>query len=461
MANTKFVKEVTEQFMKSPRTTLKGNGIPGEIIGVLSQRADVFAKLAVCVERTTLSSKGAGAFRNTKNLAIRGYRNFAEFNMNAREDVETFINGLSDDDQNKFKNKDNIVCICIQPDKKILKDEAEQIVTGKSYILPFNDAVRSEYKDNKAIYLIVMFADSIQKAPTGKKKTKTKADIHDEMIRKQQLKIKKLNKLTNSLDKARKGLQLQRDIVAGQLSDYDKQRAKLNQLFGGDVQAGLSRMDNITAQYISSLNAALASASAKDRSLAETFINFQGKGQGKKAAFILKDIEDDTLRDLLVQGQPVTVKNEFESMKAKLVKKRKQTLEKIYALIDKSQAPGLNSKQRSVIRWQVGKLNNDLRTLDAQIEAYNVGKTSGKWATKKADIMAKLTLEIEKNINKGMKAKAAIEKATAKINAPEDVKQDIKAQIVSQVIDGTPIQYAAQQAVQDNLDDVTDIDDLL
>ena len=60
-----------------------------------------------------------------------------------------------------------------------------------------------------------------------------------------------------------------------------------------------------------------------------------------------------------------------------------------------------------------------------------------------------------------MKAKAAIDRAVAKISAPEEVKQDIKAQIVSEVVDGTPIQYAAQQAIQDNLDDITDIEDLL
>lgn len=461
MANTKFVKEVTEQFKKSPRTTLKGNGIPGEIISVISQRADVFAKLAVCVERTTLSSKGAGAFRNSKNLAIRGYRNFAEFNMNAREDVENFINGLSDDDQNKFKNKDNIVTICVQPDKKILKDDAEQIVTGKSYILPFDSAVKSEFKDNKAIYLIVMFADSIQKAPTGKKKTKSKADIHEEMIRKQQLKIKKLNVLTKGLQKSRKALQMERDYVAGQISDYDKQRAKLAQLFGGDIESGLSKMSGITAQYMSDLNDALNSASSSDKALANTFMKYQAKGQSKKAAFLLKDIEDDTLRELLIQGQPVTVKNEFDAMKNKLMKQRRTILERIYTLIDKSHNPALDSKERSVIRWRVGKLNSELRTIDAQIEAYKTGKGSDKWIKSKAREMAKLTMEIEKNINKGMKAKAAIDKAVAKISAPEEVKQDIKAQIVSQVVDGTPIQYAAQQAVQDNLDNITDIEDLL
>lgn len=459
MANTKFVREVTEQFKKSPRTTLKGNGIPGEIINVIAQRADVFAKLAVCIERTTLSSKGAAAFRNSKNLAIRGYRNFGEFNMNAREDVENFINGLSEDDQNKFKNKDNIVTICIQPDKKILKDDAEQIVTGKSYILSFNDAVRREFGDNKAIYLIVMFADSIQKAPTSKKKTKTKADIQEEMIRKQQLKIKKLNKLTAGLQKSRKALQLERDLVAGDIDAYDRQRAKLAQLFGGDIDAGLSRMDNITAQYMSDLNSTLEMVDPSDKALAKTFMKYQAKGQAKKAAFLLKDIEDDHLRELLIQGQPVTVRNEFDSMKAKLNAKRKKILDSIYGLIDKSKDVTLSAKQRSVIRWRIGKLNTELRNLDAQIEAYRVGKDSGKWITKKANEMAKLTQEIEKNINRGMKAKAAIEKATAKLNVPEDVKQDIKAQIVSQVVEGTPIQYAAQQAVQDNLDD--SIEDLL
>ena len=170
------------------------------------------------------------------------------------------------------------------------------------------------------------------------------------------------------------------------------------------------------------------------------------------------------VRHIFLSYETVTVKNEFNTMKAKINNKRKKVLESIYALIDKSNDLTLSPehrKQRSVIRWRIGKLNTELRNLDAQIEAYNVGKDSGKWITRKANEMAKLTLEIEKNINKGMKAKAAIDRAIAKINAPEDVKQDIRAQIVSQVVDGTPIQYAAQQAVQDNLDDVTDIEDLL
>lgn len=458
MANLNFIEEVTKRFMKAPRTTLRGNNIPGEVIGVLSQRADVFAKLAVCIENTTLSGRGANAFRNSKNLGIRGYRNFGEFNTNARQDVEQFMSGLSEEDQNTFTNKNNIVTICVQPDKKILKNDKEQIVTGKSYILPFDDAVRSEYKDNRAIYIIVMFATSVMKPPKARAVRRSKGEIQQEMIRKERMKLRKLNSLPRQLQRANKGLQARRNVLSGKISDYETQKARLQELFGGDIDKGLAISEGISQHYMSRLSNVMNRASDSDKKLATDYVYLTGKGHNRKAAAILKRIEDDNLRALLIQGQPETAKAEYDSMRIKLHQRRRTLLDRIYKLIDESKDPTLSPRQRTLIRYRVGKWNEELRTVESKIEAYRIGKYSDMWLRSKTAEMARITKEIEDNIEKGMKAKTAIDRAVSTIRGVDaETKQDIKAQVASQVVDGMPIQYATQQAIQDNMKDYDSI----
>ncbi len=162
-----FVLQVVEELQKNPRATLAGHGIQAAVLQTIVSRPDVMSKLATVLYSTVYAKKGAAGLKKAPNFKITGYKNFSEFNLKAREDVENFVGGLTPEDSASFTNTDNVLTILLLAENDntgIAESLTNQIVSGKSIALTFDSAVRKEYKVPGVMYLTIMLGASAARA---------------------------------------------------------------------------------------------------------------------------------------------------------------------------------------------------------------------------------------------------------------------------------------------------------
>ena len=162
MTRKEYVLQIVEELKTNPRAVLAGHGIQASVLQTIVARPDVLSKLATILYSTVYAKKGAKGLKAAKNFKISGYKNFGNFNLQAREDVETFIGGLSPEDAATFTNNENILTILMLPQQPIenVDDTVTNIISGKSVGLTFDVSVRKEYKLGNGMYLTIMFGDS-------------------------------------------------------------------------------------------------------------------------------------------------------------------------------------------------------------------------------------------------------------------------------------------------------------
>ena len=435
-----FVVQLVEDMKSNARAVLKGHGLRPDILNVICERADIMSKLGSIAWNLKWANSGKNALIHRPNFKIFGYDSFGRFNMEARTDVEEFINGLSEEDQKTFTNNDNIVVIIAQPDSEIIEDDETQIVTGPSLIVPFDKAVRAEQKTIGGKYIAVMFGESAIRS-TGTPKTEVSTGVSAQkrkLLAKRRAKKAELNKKVYAL--RGKASDLQRQIAAG-----TAQQA---------IKAGIVQQ---AAAYGPKLAEALKHLNNRDKKLVNTFMTLKDEDFAT-AKNVLKNIKNEEVIRLLLDGEPnLTVRR--TKIRQELAKWRSKAE---HALVQIKLAR-MEGNKKGVITAQANlrRATNKVQELRAALDTYS--RMSRKALSKKAEALKKTNDAIEKLIAKGATLDEAIEKAIAKLPATPGEKNLIKEQVMAEVADGTIAQFAVQQAIQDNLEaeDDTNIDDLI
>lgn len=479
MAKKDFVLKVVDQMLENPRKVLAGHGIQAPVLQAIVKRPDVMQKLATILYTLKSSKKYALGLKKASNFQIKGYKSFPDMNMKAREDIETFIGGLSDDDQVKFNNADNVITILMLPDTTGLvpgdegDDVVQGIITGKSVLLPFDSAVRKEYKIPGGMYLVIMIGNSAvlpaeeRIALRNEKKNKTKVAKRSPAKIKMELKRKANKKLTRLANK-RAGLKQKAYNTKMQLAQTNYLRGALGD---DDIMYGIGKR-NMQASNYQINKAGIMAGMTPEQKGAYSAAQFLLKRGDKSAAKAL--LRKMGLHPSVATGSaPATGDAVVAARKAELRKKVRDLVKRNEQLmLDLSLAP---AQKRLSIKSMISKNNSTIKALRARLGTYK--NMSAQTLNNKAITLQQINAAIEENIAAGNSITQSLNNAIAELDATPQQKQMVKQQVMQQVASGMPMQYAVQQAVQDAytqqalgteevLDDTTltgsyDINDLL
>lgn len=464
MTRKEFVLNVVEELKTNPRSVLAGHGINAAVLQTIVQRPDVMAKLAIVLYSTKYAKKGAKGLKKASNFVIKGYKNFPEFNLKAREDVENFIGGLSPDDAAKFTNADNILTILLLPEGKQTSDEetADSIISGKSIVLTFDSAVRKEYKIPGGLYLTVMIADSAAR-PAEVKTAERKEKINKKKnARRTPAKIKAelKSKATKKLEIIkRKNAALSDEAFSAKMEL--EQFSRIGQQFGATGKAATNIIGAInkygaeSAQAKAAIDAKIATLNPEQEKAYKNAMSYMKRGKKDIAKAFIKEIGDPELMNFVIkQGGSIigaddklaSMKNELKTKIKALVAKNEEYLLNLSTTVD-------NNKKLS-LKSMISKNNSAIKQLRAKLGTYK--NLSVNAMRNKAKMLEEANATIEANIAKGATISQALNSAIAKLNATPSEKQIIKQQVIQQVSNGLPTQYAVQQAIQENIADVVD-----
>lgn len=451
MTKKEFVLQVVDQLLENPRKVLAGHGIQAAVLQTIVKRPDVMQKLASILYTLKTAKKGAVGLKKASNFQIKGYKTFPDMNMKAREDIETFIGGLNGDDQTKFNNAENVVTILMLPDTNGLVpgDEGDEVVqgiiTGKSVLLPFDSAVRKEYRIPGGMYLVVMVADSAVRpaeekiALRNEKKNKRAAAKRTPAKIKMELKRKANKKLAKLADE-RTGLKQKAYNTKMQLVQANYLRDALGD---DDIMYGIGKRNMQASNYQINKAGIMAGLTPEQ------------KGAYSAAQFLLKRGDKTAAKALLRKmglhpsvatgSAPATGDAVVAARKSELRKKVRDLVKRNEQLmLDLSLAP---AQKRLSIKSMISKNNSTIKALRARLGTYK--NMSSQALNSKAAMLQQVNAAIEENIAAGNSISQALNAAIAELDATPQQKQMVKQQVMQQVASGMPMQYAVQQAVQD------------
>lgn len=451
MTKKEFVLQVVDQLLENPRKVLAGHGIQAAVLQTIVKRPDVMQKLASILYTLKTAKKGAVGLKKASNFQIKGYKTFPDMNMKAREDIETFIGGLANDDQIKFNNADNVITILMLPDSTGLvpgdegDDVVQGIITGKSVLLPFDSAVRKEYKIPGGMYLVVMIGDSAVRpaeekiALRNEKKNKRAAAKRTPAKIKMELKRKANKKLAKLADE-RAGLKQKAYNTKMQLAQANYLRDALGD---DDIMYGIGKRNMQASNYQINKAGIMAGLTPEQ------------KGVYSAAQFLLKRGDKTAAKSLLRKmglhpsvatgSAPATGDAVVAARKSELRKKVRDLIKRNEQLmLDLSLAP---AQKRLSIKSMISKNNSAIKALRARLGTYK--NMTSQALNSKAAMLQQVNAAIEENIAAGNSISQALNTAIAELDATPQQKQMVKQQVMQQVASGMPMQYAVQQAVQD------------
>lgn len=460
-----FILNVTQELQANPRAVLAGHRIQGGILQKIVARPDIMSKLAAALYTTKYARKGAKGMKKAGNFAIKAYKNFPTFNAQARLDVETFIEGLDEKDQNTFSNNDNILTIIALPDTDVTNDVENlesDIVSGKSVALQFDKAVKKEYKIPGGFYVIVMIADSAVRPAEGNvskrtEKRNTKKQVKRTPARiKAELKAKAGKKLTK-IDSELQKLQAEKFKLENQIAQFKNVAGELGVAKGLPTAIGYRTQkalnNNAPVNSKAEFDAAVNSLPKEAQEDIITAIKLAKRGKLKAAKVLLKGvILGDEIKGIVEQG--VLNPDMFITPDKKVAARKKALKARIAALTAKNETllgelPTAEGGRKNSIRSMISKNSAEIKKLRASLGTYkNLSATALK---NKAAMLKQVNAEIEKNLNLGKTIRESLNASIAALDATPAQKQVIKQQVVQQVVSGVPLQYATQQAIQ-NLD---------
>lgn len=393
-----FVLKITEGIQENPKAVLRGHGIQPMLLTKLVTRQDVVGKLATVAYSTMYAMRGTKALMKRPNFRIYAYKNFAEYNLKARQDVENFMAGLSEKDQELFQNKENIVAIMALPDNtESTGDTGTDIALGKSVMLPFESSVKKEYKIIGGFYFLVMFGDSaIRKAEATKANAKAtmnerKVTISTKPARIKSKLVQKAKKKMSEINGRVKRLSTKRNIIGAELDEVNTYARQL----GLGKQASPAQITSAERDFNRRTTA--------------------GAGALKAARIDVHEREINTIR----MGNRNLVKKIGEATTA---------------------------KERADLNFALRKRLQKIEQLKAKIGIYS--DLSAKGIKNKAAMLSKLNAEIQENLDEGQTISQALQSALASLPVSQQVRQQLNQQVLSEVADGMDLQLAAQSAAQ-------------
>ena len=458
-AKSEYVKKFTAEMKENPRKALAGHIKNPNLLNIISERADIIAKFAILAWNSNARTKYSSGLKPSKDFAIRCYKNFANFNVKARADIEEFVSGLSAENQAKFTNKKNISVIVVQPDNDILDDTNEQIVSGGSQFITFDRAVRADQKTINGMYIMVMISDSFAKEDTPAPAAPIDVPPAVQAKKFEKKKMRKTTLLRNKIQRAQQwgaALEGRKAQLQGNIAGMQMQKKMLTDVYGEDIQAGIAAMNGANKQWKEDFKAKYAEASEKDKALLKLVTKLRAKN-AKKAEVrgLLRQMDDQELAAMVATGKPVNATRQYNArrkmLKAELAKLTAQ-VDALYLEIDTCKA----AQDYAGVRKNKAKLAKTVAAiakLRGQLDTYK--DMSPEAFAKKNNMLADVLRKIEKATMRGEKFSTALDLALNKTKATDGEKQIIKQQIAKQIAEGTAPVYAAQQALQDNYDAVT------
>lgn len=456
MTRKEFTLTVVEELKKNPRAVLAGHGISAAVLQTIVQREDVMFKLATILYSTVYAKKGAPGLKKAGNFKLTGYKNFTDFNMKAREDVETFIGGLSPDDASKFKNSDNILVILLQPETTVGEDDLSitEIIGGKSIALTFDTAVKKEYKVPGGMYLTVMVGDSAakpvevaiaerkSKVNKAKQAKRTPGKIIQELNTKASTKLAIIKKKGDAL------------LLTARTAELELAQFKsIGEEFGvkgGYAPRVIGGINNFN-KSVEEVKGIVASLDAEHREYFDLAVKYKKAGNEKMAKAMLKALGNEALTGYVNNGAPENadsvIKNRKIALKAEIARldaKGETLLDQLTTETDKG--------KRLSIRSMISKNSKAVREARMRLGTYKNISVNGM--KKKAELLKQANAAMEANIAAGNNIKEALNLAIAGLGIKPAEEVLIKQQVMQQVADGTPMQFAVQQAIQENIQEI-------
>lgn len=451
MKRKDFVLAVTEQMAVNPRAVLAGHGLSAHIVKLIAGRPDLIAKLATVCFSTKYVKQGAKGLRKKDNFRIFGYRTFAEFNAKGRGNVEDFMAKLSDEDANDFQNNENIVVLCALPDTNQTGDTAQDIVTGKSIMLKFDNAIRKEQKTIGGFYIAIMFGKSAFR-PAEIKKAEVKARVNATKVNRKQNTPAKIKRQLQA--KAKKRLAVIKDKNKRLLERSAAAQAQLKQIadigtdFGAkssnprDIRAAMKAYNADTKKFLRSLNPAEKLAYKEIVKL----LKRNTPSSIRNAKSLLKALNNEGLTKIVMNGNLTTAEARLESRKKVIRAEIRNLRTKANMYLERYETAD-NARRRAQAKFDLNKTLAKIKLAKSRLKAYSGGITAVNVKNKTA-LLKKINSQIADNIAKGESISQALNSAIQKLTVSDEAKQQLHDAVIKQVVDGTPTQFAVQQAVQ-------------
>lgn len=459
MTKKQFVEDALAQLEANPRKVLAGHGITGAMLQKIMKRSDVMKYLCVVLYTLKTAKRGAVGLKKSNVFQIKAYKNFAELNTKARLDVEKFMAGLKGKDATDFNNADNITTIVFDTNTKMVPgpegDDVIEQMMNASVFLKFDSAVRKEYKLPGVSYVVIMVAPSAirpaeEKLAMRKEKINKRKNDREDKAPKVRTRLKKRARKALARNKAELTRLKNREYALEMQNaqyDYLTKKTGAKDLFSG----------------IEAMNAKAAARAAKKLNSADAklFIlanKLKEQGDEDSARVILSKIKNKRQLAAIVNGNVSTTAG--NDMIAARRKELARTIKSISAKLEqlKLDLAVVPMQKRASVKSMISKYNSQLKQLKARMVFYDKKNTTAMGG--KAQQLAQVRAAIEANIEKGNTISQSLNAALAQLEATPAQQRAIKQQIVQQVADGTPMQFAVQQAIQDADLDVEELDGL-
>lgn len=455
-----YVKAFVEDAMANPRKAFGGHGIPSTIINeIAAGREDVFKHLAILSWNSKYRTKYSAGLRASKDFKMFGYKNFANFNVKARANIEEFVAGLSEADQATFKNNKNILVIVMQQEAQIVEG-VEQMINGASLMISFDRAIRADQKSVAGYYIMLVYSDSFANSSEAEKEPEV---INDPAPAKQNqiLAVKKSRKAKNiakklrAVNSRRAQLMGRSKQLGNQIAGYGMQDAWLKEVFGEDYAAGIEAMNSSNEQWNKDFNKAVKKATRNDKALIKAIAEIKKRNGGKNDASIralLKNFDNADLATMIETGEPEKGSSKINARRRALNTELKKLTVEATGIMNMIESAKKSGDKKKVISLQqkLHRISTKIQNLRGQLGTYH--KMSSDALAKKTAIFTKVNADIEKLIARGKNLSDAMETALDKAGVTEGEKELIKQQVVKKVAEGQIGQYAVQQAIQDHVD---------
>lgn len=456
MSRKEFTLQVVEKIQSNPRAIFAGHSMNAAVLQELIKRPDVMQKLAVILWSTKFFKKGAVGLKKAANFQIKGYRNFGEFTMKSREDVETFIGGLSPADSATFTNANNILSILMLADhSQPSGDETleDQIISGKSVPITFDQAVRKEYSRTGGMYLVIMIGDSAARPiEVAKAERKDKINKKKSIRRTPQRVFAELKTKTNKKLAILKSNRAKLEQEAMNTANELEQFADLGNEFGVNGGNPINVIGAINKTNRNSLDSndklidVVNNLSPEDKSAYKLAKRYFGAGKKVAANAILRELNNPAVTQMvkngLAQSGTKIVNSRLAGMKEEI---KRLTTKNESLLVDLALAPAQNLKRS--IKSSISRNSSQIKILRSKLGTYKNISVIGM--SNKKRMLKETNAAIEANIAQGKTLQQALTNAIAQLEATPQQKQIIKQQVIQQVVSGMPMQFAVQQTLQE------------
>lgn len=458
MTRKEYVVKVVESLQENPKAVFAGHGLKPQFLKIIASRPDTIAKMCVLAWASKTYKKGKNALKKTNNFKIGAYKNFANFNFDARKDVEEFMAKLSPADAATFTNSDNIVTIIILPDT-VTGNLENDIVNGKSVVVPFDKSILKAYNIPGGMYVTMMFGDSYV-LPRAEKEAKAKAPINDRVVaRRTPAKVKesvvaKAKAKLLALKNEGKDLAFRASKTAAEL----QQIASVASMVSGTALDDPSEMMKAIKAYNNTNKLLLSELAPFEKQLYVKAANLYRKGKKIAANRILAEIGVPALTELVKGGNLVST-DAIVAERAKKYRAKIKEINEVNTMLLARLEAATTAKAKADTRFAINKNTERIKLLRAKMTTFSKGVNVGV-IRNKASLLAKTSKMIEENLLKGATIQQALNSAVSKLPVSEQVKQQVKQQVIEQVANGTPMQFAVQQSIQSVTAEVEEFQDL-